>query len=580
MRHHQRGELTRAKSLYQAVLKATPNHFDALHLSGVIEAQMHDPRSAVEKIRKALAADPRNAAAYGAFSNMGLALTQLGEFETALAAFDRSIALKADHAETHCRRGDVLRALHQPYPALASYQQALALKTDYLAAHGNCGVVLCELEQWEAAIACFDRAIAIRPDCAEAYMNRGNALLELRQWAAALESYDRAIAIKPDFAEAYSNRGIALKELRHWDAALASTAQAIAIRPAYASAHLNRGAVHHALRQFEAARDCFDQAIAISADYAEAHADKGVLSLQHGDFATGWGEYEWRWKSRRGSNIREKRNFPQPLWLGDDSLAGKTILLHAEQGLGDTLQFCRYAKSVAALQATVILEVQAPLAGLLSNLDGVSRLVVKGDPLPDFDCQCPLLSLPLAFRTNLSSIPSAPRYLTSDTTKRTHWEAQLGPAERPRIGLVWSGGTLHRDDHHRSIPLAELFEALPTGFEYVSLQKEVRDRDTPFLRAAPHLRHFADQLFDFTDTAALCDCLDLIISVDTSVAHLSAALGRKTWMLLPFNSDWRWLLNRNDTPWYPSMTLYRQTQAGGWSEVLTRLRKDLEARAR
>jgi len=640
---HQRGELAHAKVLYESILKAQPRHFDALHLLGVIAAQTNNPRVAASMIEKALAVDVRNASAHAAFSNLGAALADLGDFRAALTAFNRSIAIRPDVAEAHCRRGNVLRSLKQwdaalasfdraiaidahfavahlnrglvlqelgqieaaiesflaaaasrknyaeAYcsmgnalraakrwdAALASYQRALAIKPGYFEVYCNCGVMFSELNQWDDAVKSFNCAIALKADCAEAYSNRGNVQIELKQWSAALESYDRALAIRPDFAEAHSNRAIALKALRQWDAALGSLDRAISMQPRYASAYSNRGDVLHELQRFDAALANYDRAIAISPDYAEAHANKAVCLLLTGDFANGWPEYEWRWKSKRGSNVRERREFRQPVWDGAESLEGKTILLHCEQGLGDTIQFCRYAKLVAELNAVVILEVQAPLAALLANLEGVSELIVRGNPLPNFDCQCALLSLPLAFGTHLGSIPSAVRYLGSETSKRAHWEGRLEWARKPRIGIVWSGSALHKDDHNRSIALADLLEHLPGGFQYVSLQKEVRAADQLALRSSPGVAEFSGELNDFSDTAALCDCLDLVITVDTSVAHLSAALGRRTWILLPFNPDWRWLLNRFDSPWYPSVQLYRQSQIGDWAPVLSRVSADL-----
>jgi hypothetical protein len=284
----------------------------------------------------------------------------------------------------------------------------------------------------------------------------------------------------------------------------------------------------------------------------------------------GWHDYEWRWKSPKGPNFTERRSFSQPLWIGKDSIAGQTILLYGEQGLGDTLQFCRYATLVSALGATVIVEAQPPLLGLLGSLKGVSRVVAKGDSLPSFDRHCPLLSLPLAFKTTMGSIPGANPYLFSDPNKVASWQARLGEKSRPRIGLAWSGNPRQVNNHNRSLSLSDLIAHLPPRFQYVSLQKEVPEDDRNVLERSPSLLNVADHLQDFSDTAALCECLDVVISVDTSVAHLSAALGRPTWVLLHHNPDWRWLLERDDSPWYPTVTLHRQRRYGNWPDVIER----------
>jgi hypothetical protein len=271
------------------------------------------------------------------------------------------------------------------------------------------------------------------------------------------------------------------------------------------------------------------------------------------------------------------RNFPQPLWLGNESIAGKTILLHSEQGLGDTIQFCRYAPMVSDLGARVIIEAEESLAGLLEELPGVSEVVAKGQDLPDFDCHCPLMSLPLAFRTDQDNIPCPEKYLKSDPGKLAYWNARLGPKTKPRIGLVWSGSNNNPKLSHRRLPLNQAIRQLPSGFQYVSLQTEVWVDDKSTLDSAVNIIHFGDELNDFTDTAALCELMDIIISVDTSVAHLSGALGKPTWMLLAFSPEWRWMLGRDDSPWYRSLRLFRQEKIGDWAGVLEKLKSGLIA---
>jgi tetratricopeptide (TPR) repeat protein len=430
-------------------------------------------------------------------------------------------------------------------------------------------------QDFERAIRLYDQAVALNPSHAEAHYKRGNALRNLGQLDAALASYDRAIERKPDYAYAYCNRGVVQHSLGFMAASLSSYDQAIVLDPADAMTHYNRALLMQDCSRWDEALSSYDQAISIDPEYADAQYNRSLALLFRGDFENGWRGYEWRWKNARRLSIGEPRNFTQPLWLGEESIAGKRLLLYSEGGLGDTLQFCRYAASGAALGATVLLEVQTPLVGLLSNLEGVSQLIAAGSNLPPFDYQCPLMSLPLAFKTTLDSVPAASKYLHGDKAKVAHWRTQLGERSRPRIGLAWSGNPNNWIDHRRSIPLADWVPHLPSEFQYFCLQTQIREADRAVLDSNPFIVSSNDESLDFAATAALCECMDVVISVDTSLAHLSGALGQRTWLLLPFNPDWRWMLDRDDTPWYPSMKLYRQEAAGDWTGVFHRVAADL-----
>lgn len=285
----------------------------------------------------------------------------------------------------------------------------------------------------------------------------------------------------------------------------------------------------------------------------------------------GWTEYEWRWK--KPSLARLKRNFPQPLWLGGDNISGKTILLHSEQGFGDTIQFCRNVPLVAARGARVVLEVETPLQRLMATLAGAAHVVTKGGPLPDFDLKCPLLSLPLAFGTKLETIPSSGPYLRAPIQNLAEWETRLGEKRRPRIGLAWSGSAAHERDAERSISLAALLPLLNIDAAFVSLQKDVRPAEAAVLDQCGDMLHFGDTISDFADTAALISTLDLVISVDTSIAHLAGALGSPVWVLLSYIPDWRWLLDRDSSPWYPTARLFRQNDTRMWDSVIMRVRE-------
>jgi tetratricopeptide (TPR) repeat protein len=535
---HRRGELAAARAGYEAVLGLEPLQPDAWHLLGVIAAQTDDPARAVALIGRAVELDPTNAIAHG---NLGSALRARGDLGAALAAYTQAVALQVDYADAHLNRGLVLQDLGEPEAALASYE----------------------------------RAIAANPGLAAAYLFRGNLLYQLRQPEAALASYDAAIRIGPDFAEAYSNRGNVLRELDRFDAALASYTQAVALNPRFAQAYFNRGVALAQLKRPQDALADYDQALALEPELAEAHFNRALLLLLTGDYVEGWREHEWRWRNRFGSNIHERRNFTEPLWLGTPALADRTILLHGEQGFGDTLQLCRYVTRVAELGARVVLEVPLPLASLLGCLDGVTQLVVRGDPLPPFDYHCPLMSLPLAFKTEVSSIPAPTRYLQSDARKVAAWENRLGRKSAPRVGLMWNGNPIQPNDRNRSFWLADWLPHLPPGYQYVSLQRTPREPDRRTLAENPHILDPSDGLNDFSETAALCECLDVVLSVCTSVAHLSAALGKPTWILLTHAADWRWLLDRRDSPWYPTAVLFRQRQRGDWRFVFAEVAREL-----
>jgi tetratricopeptide (TPR) repeat protein len=603
----QGGDLPRAAALCREILATDPRQFEALHFLGLIAGRQKDFARAVEFLERALAVDDNQA---GAHCNLGLARQELGRMEGALASYERALALQPDFAAAHLRRGNVLRHLRRLQDALAAYERAIACHAAYAEAHFNRANLLKELSQGETALAAYDTAIAIKPEYVEARVNRsqllqelgcpaealtgveaalamrpndlparllqGNILTQLGQSAAALQSFDRAIALRNDHALAHMGRGNALRQLNRLTEALASQTQAIALDPDLAAAHVNRGNVLTDLGRHVEASSSYDRAIALQGDLAEAHFARAIGLLQLGDFGNGWREYEWRWKSPgTAAMLSEPRTFSQALWLGDFPLAGRTILLHGEQGLGDRIQFCRYVAGVAALGARVILEVPEVLAGLLGRLPGVGELVVAGSALPQFDCHCPLMSLPLAFASRLETIPATVPYLEADPAVTARWRARLGPRTRPRVGLAWSGNPKNANDRNRSIPLATLIARLPRGFDYVSLHREVRESDAVLLQASKVIGDFRAEQSDFSDAAALCELMDVVISADTSLAHLSGALGRPTWMPLAFNADWRWLVGRADSPWYPTVKLYRQTQLGDWDAVLQRVAQDL-----
>ena len=533
---HQQGQLVQAQTHYEEVLQLQADNFDALHLSGVAASQSKNHHKAVALIRKALAVNP-------------------------------------DHAEAHSNLGIALRELKQYEAAIASYNEAILRNAKDHNAYYNRGIAYRELKQFDKAVASYDKAIELKPDFAAAYNNRGLALKDQRLFSEALASYDKAIAIQANNADAHNNRGNALRELKRLDEALACFEKVISHRPQQPDAYFNRGTVLQDLQDLDGAIEDFSTVLEMKPDNADARLSKALALLLNGDLPGGFQLYEARWE--QAVTAQFKRDFDQPLWLGKESLKNKTILLHGEQGLGDNIQFCRYTQQLAAMGAKVILELPATLMPLLRNLQGVAQFVVQGDALPAFDFHCPLLSLPLACKTSLSTIPLTTAYLYSDAEKRDVWAAKLGEKDKPRVGLVWTGNIEHRNDHNRSLSLAKLLAQLPANCDYISLQKEVRDEDLATLKANPQIQHFGEQINDFSDTAALADLMDVVISVDTSVAHLSGALGKPTWVLLPYAPDWRWLLKRDDNPWYQSVKVYRQDADWNWDKMLKRVAQDL-----
>jgi tetratricopeptide (TPR) repeat protein len=633
--HHQAGRLAQAEQIYAQILASDPEVFDALHLRGLVHHQRGDHHGALAQIDAALRIDPNNLLALNnrglalnalgrldeaiatyaralalqpnfpeallnlgntlkdkerpdvalacfnqalvarpkypeAHYNRGNALFALGKFSEALDSYDRALESCPNLSEVHCSRGIVLHALKCPDEALAAFNQALSLRVDYADAYNNRGVVLHALKRFDEALIDYDAALDLQPKYADAFLNRSATQYELGHFDEALESSDRALASRLDSAEAHFNRGNALRALQRHEQAVASYERAIKLRPDYSEALNNFGVTLQQVRRFDEALSQYDRVHSLQPHFSDAHYNESLCRLLIGDFELGWQKYEWRWQTAQMES--DRRIFAQPLWLGSHDIAGKTILLHSEQGFGDTIQFCRYVPLVAALGPRVILEVQESLRELISTIAGPVEVVSRGDTLPAFDVHCPLLSLPLAFSTELATIPSATPYLRANPQAVIDWRMRLGWPERRRIGLAWSGRPAHTNDHNRSIPLESMLPLLD-GIDatFVSLQRDVRPADTKLLRERSDILHFGNDLKSFSDTAALIASLDLIVSVDTSVGHLAGALAKPVWLLLPHIPDWRWLLDRDDTPWYPTARLLRQDETRRWEPVITRV---------
>lgn len=508
---------------------------------------------------------PEQAEAY--YKRAG-ALKDERRFAEALAAFDNAIALKSDYAQAHNGRGIVLANLNRLVEAVDSFDRAIGLEPAYAEAHNNRALVLQDLGRLGEALVSLDRAIALKPDNARAQNNRGVVLHGLKRDDEALASHDRAIALQADYAEAHYNRGVLLQELDRLDEALASFDRAIALKSDYAAAHNNRGTTLNHLNRLDEALGALDRAIALSGGFPEAYVNKSYCLLRMGRFDEGWRLHEWRKTTERPVG---HRSFPQPLWLGKQPIEGKTIFVHWEQGFGDTLQFCRYGMLLRARGANVAMAVQEPLHRLVSrSMPNIQ--VLKNDIMPAaFDYHCPLLSLPLALGTTLANVPAAVPYLFADEERTKVWDARLPPRTKPRIGIAWSGNAKQKNDFNRSIGLAAFAPILAADAHWVSLQKEVRDVDRPLLEGFHQISHYGELLTDFSDTAAVIAGLDLVIAVDTGVAHLACAMGKPVWLLVAYTADWRWLVDRDDCPWYPTARLFRQQAPHAWDDVVARV---------
>jgi tetratricopeptide (TPR) repeat protein len=432
-----------------------------------------------------------------------------------------------------------------------------------------------ELGRADEAVAAFDHVLAADPRNVTALINRGNALIKDKRYDDALGSYDNALSIDPAHAAALTDRGVALAELDRLEEALAAHEQALRVNPHVVAAHVNRGNAMLKLARMEEALANYAEALAHEPDNAEANFNASLARLCLGDFAGGWPQYEYRWKKK--DFMSTVPDYPQPLWRGDADLAGKTIFLLAEQGLGDTLQFVRYAPLVAERGAKVILGVQKPLRLLATTVPGVALVRTDGEPLPDFDTYCPLLSLPLAFGTELATIPANIPYLRPHAERLAQWRPRLPDNGRLRVGICWAGSKDHLNDRNRSMPLDRFATLLSVpNLDFICIQKEVGAADAAALDQHGVLQ-LGREFDDFADTAAVVATLDLLVSVDTSVAHLAGAMGKPVALLVPFSPDFRWLLYRTESPWYPSMRLFRQTAIGDWSGPLEKLRAELEA---
>jgi len=573
LQHFRDGRHLEARACCEQALAIDAQHADAQHLMGLLFLQAEQYNDALAWIVRAIQRAPKPEY----LASFATALQKHGRFEEALNVFDKAIQLRPDDSELWRQHGDTLVQLARLDQALLSFQQALKLDPHHHDVLHKSGIVLHKLGRNEEAIAYLDLSDGLFPEHAATLQARAWVLFCLKRFEESAAEGRRAHQLAPDNADTCNNLGLALRRLGKDEEALAWFEQAIALQPRLVDAFNNKLTTLFHLHRFDEVFALFDRMKALGLSNVVTEWNAALAHLLTGNFEAGWLAHHTRLKLPSAKYAQ----FPQPMWLGEESLEGKTILVAADEGLGDTIHFVRYVPLLAKRGARVLLAVQDPLHGLMSTLTGVSHCapMSAAGTLPAFDLHCPISSLPLAFKTRLDTIPSE-RYLPSPPDDRIQaWDNRLGPRTRLRVGLVWSGDPGHVNDHARSIPLRTLCRILDVDATYVSLQKAPRPSDAAVLRERRDIVDLTADLTDFTETAALIACLDLVISVDTSVAHLAGALGCPTWILLPWTPDYRWLLDRANSPWYPSVRLFRQTETREYESVLDRVRDELRARA-
>lgn len=534
---HRAGKLREAEKIYARIVKAAPDYFDALHIFGSLKAQSGQMGEALRLINAALKINPRSAEALVNLSNVMHALKR---DQDALDCLDKALTIKPDDPLALANRGSALLSLNRPADALVAFEALLRLDPRNGDALMNRGIAKANLSRQEEALADFNAALTLMPNHPNVLYNRGNALLALNRPVEALADFDRALAAMPEHPRAWNNRGRALQQLNRY-------AEAV---------------------------QCFDRTLALSKGDADAQSNRALSLLTLGELREGFKAYEARWKRTGMADTR--RGYNKPLWLGEFPLGNKTILLTAEQGLGDTIQFARYAPVLARNGAKVVLEVQPELKSLLNSIDGVAACVARGEPLPPYDLHIPLGSLPLALKTDATNIPADIPYLQADPARIEKWKDKLGALRGKRVAFAWAGQANHANDGNRSIDFKLLEPLLALeDISFVSIQRELRGDDDARLASHANFTPVGGDLNDMADTAAVLALSDLVISVDTSVVHLAGAMARPAWVMLPFAPDWRWGLTSESSAWYPQVRLFRQRSLGDWPSALAHLRAAL-----
>jgi len=561
-----------ARPCFEEATRLKPDFVEAHNNLGSLLREQGKFEEAKASYRRALRLRPDFADAH---YNLGVTLQEEGKRDEAAASYRRALELKPDYAEAHSNLGKVLRDQGKLEEAVACHRRALELKPDFADAHTNLGTVLRDLGDLEGAAASYRQALRLKPQWADAHYNLGIALQDQGKRQEAVASYRRALELRPDFVNALSNLGNTLREEGNLDEASACYRQALHLKPDFAEAHSNLGLVLEEQGRLDEALVHYDRTVQLEPGFAEGRWNRALAWLLTGNFAQGWPEYEWRHQCKRLGLPA----CPEPRWDGSP-LAGRTILLHTEQGLGDALQFIRYAPLVQQRGGRVHVACHPSLVSLLASCPGIDEVIGQDSPLPAVDVHAALPSLPGLLGTTLESIPALIPYLAAPAALVDHWQRQLRDIGPFRVGIVWQGSPRHLNDRHRSAPLTA-FEPLGRvdGVQLVSLQLGTGTEQLAALGDGFTVLDVGGQLSgDWAETAAVLQNLDLVVSVDTAVAHCAGALSVPVWLALPFAPDWRWLLERQDSPWYPTMRLFRQETPGDWPGVFARMEAALRDR--
>ena len=557
------GRLDEAVAAYRAAIGVDPNFVDAhFNLGNALKDQEHYEQ-AVAAYREAIRLKPDMAEAH---LNMGAGLNDLGQLDEAVAAFREAIRLVPDFAEAHYALGNALRKLKRLDEAVAAYEQAIRFRPGHHDTHNNLANVLREQGKLDQAERSYRDALRLAPDSPAIRVNLGNVLTDLWRLEEAEACYRQVIAHRPDRGDAFNSLGNTLNLAGRLDEAIDCYRKAISLSPEMAVFHLNMGNAFRTQGKLDEAVAKYDEALRLKPDFPAARFNRSLAWLLNGDFEQGWTEYEWRWEHRR-----DRLTFTQPAWDGSP-LAGRSIMLYSEQGLGDTIQFIRFARLVRQTGGRVIVRCQRPLVRLLSTCEGIDLLIAEDDPLPEFDVHFPLMSLPIYFKT----VPACVPYLKAEDELVEHWRARLASTRELKVGIAWQGNPKYSLDPLRSFRVAEFAPlAQIPGVRLFSLQTglgtEQLHEQGDRLRVVDLRRSMGAIPAAFVEDAAAIANLDLVVCSDSAVAHVAGALGRPTWLALPFAPDWRWLLGRADSPWYPTMRIFTQQSWGDWAGVFTRI---------
>jgi tetratricopeptide (TPR) repeat protein len=567
-RCHAEGQLVEAEQLCRQVLQTQPLHPGALYLLGVTCQAQGRLAEAISWLQQATRCKPDLVRAY---NDLGIALSMAGRWEEAGASFQQAVRLKPDYAEAHNNLGSVFRELGKRNEALASFQQAVRFAPHFSVGYNNQGVALLQAARLEEALESFQHATRLAPDFAEAHQNAGIVCNRLGRLALASESFQNALALGPAAVESLVGLASVLYQQGIFEEAIATSRRALELKPDHAEAHNNLGQMLLETGQTDAALAEYERALLLKPEYPDAHWNRGLLLLLMGRFQAGWLEYEWRRVLKRMSFEALRR----PLWDGSP-LNGRSILLHSEQGAGDIFQAIRFAPVVKMLGGAVVVSCPGRLLPILSRCPGIDRLVARESPLPAFDVHAPLMSVPGILATTIETIPAAVPYVFAEPKLVESWRAELGAAPGLKVGIAWQGDPKFPGDRYRSIPLGSFAPlAKLEGVGFYSLQKGLGSEQLAGVAGQMDVTDLGPRLDEssgaFMDTAAVMKNLDLVVTSDTSIAHLAGALGVRVWLAVTLMPDWRWLLGREDSPWYPTMRVFRQTRKGDWDGVFERI---------